>query len=113
MWLPFLGLLLGIIFGLVFSLTIPAQLAPYTAVAILAAFDSVIGAWRATLEGKYDNRIFLSGITTNMVLAGFLTFLGDRLGVNLYLAAVVVFGARLFNNLAIVRRYYLVPGSRG
>jgi len=33
--------------------------------------------------------------------------LGDRLGLELYLAAVVVFGVRLFQNLGIIRRYLL------
>ena len=47
---------------------------------------------------------FISGLLTNMLLAGLLTFLGDRLGVDLYVAAVVAFGVRLFNNLGIIRR---------
>jgi small basic protein len=38
----------------------------------------------------------------------FLTVLGDRLGVELYYAAIVAFGVRLFNNLAIIRRLLLV-----
>jgi len=36
-----------------------------------------------------------------------LTYLGDRLGVELHLAAIVAFGVRLFNNLAIIRRRFL------
>ena len=107
MWLPIIGLLLGIALGMVFSFSVPMEYTRYTAIAMLAAADSVIGAWRAGLDGKYNNRIFLSGLLVNMLLAAFLTFLGDRLGVDLYLAAVVVFGARLFNNLAIIRRHFI------
>ncbi len=107
MWLPIIGLLLGIALGMVFSFSVPAEYARYTAIAMLAAADSVVGAWRAGLEGKYNNRVFLSGLSVNMLLAAFLTFLGDRLGVDLYIAAVVVFGARLFNNLAIIRRHFI------
>ena len=76
--------------------------------AILAALDSVLGAARAELQGDYDNRIFLSGFFANILLAGGLTFLGDRLGVELYLAAIVAFGVRLFNNLAVIRRQLLL-----
>ncbi len=56
----------------------------------------------------------MTGLLSNMLLAGLLTFLGDRLGVDLYLAAIVAFGVRLFNNLAIIRRYLLSrrQGSR-
>jgi len=48
-----------------------------------------------------------SRYTAMAILAGSLTFLGDRLGVELYYAAVVAFGVRLFNNLAIIRRRIL------
>ena len=107
MWLPITGLLVGIVIGSIFSITIPAQYSRYTAIAILAASDSILGAARAQLEGQYDNRIFISGFCVNTLLAGLLTFVGDRLGVELYYAAIVAFGVRLFNNLAIIRRHFL------
>ncbi len=104
MWFPALGLLLGVLIGLTFSVSIPANYARYTAIAILAALDSILGAARAELEGEYDSQIFLSGLVTNMFLAGLLTYVGDRLGVQLNLAAVVGFGVRVFTNLARIRR---------
>jgi small basic protein len=106
-WLPFLGLLIGLVLGAAMTLTIPAEYSRYTAMAILAALDSVLGAIRSEMDGEFDNRIFLSGFFTNIVLAGGLTFLGDRLGVELYIAAIVAFGVRLFDNLAIIRRQLL------
>ena len=104
MWLPVLGLLIGIIVGLVFGVSVPATFARYAAVAILAALDAVMGALRAEVEGEFDNRIFVTGLVTNTLLAGLLTYLADRLGVELYIAAIVAFGVRLFNNLAVIRR---------
>ena len=103
-WLALLGLLIGVMLGLAFSVNVPAEYSRYTAMAILAALDSVFGAVRAELEGQFDNRIFLSGFFANIVLASALTLLGDRLGVELYIAAIVAFGVRTFNNLAIIRR---------
>ncbi len=107
MWLPIIGLLVGIIISYLFTITIPAQYSRYTAMAILAASDSILGAVRAHLEGQYDNKVFISGFGANALLAGFLAFVGDRLGVELYYAAIVAFGVRLFNNLAIIRRHFL------
>lgn len=108
MWLlPILGLLIGLGVGMAFSLSIPSQYSRYTAMAILAALDSLLGAFRAELSEDFDNRIFVTGFFSNIVLAGVLTFLGDRLGVELYIAAVVAFGVRMFNNLAIIRRQLL------
>ena len=113
MWLPLVGLLIGIVIGSLFSLQIPAQYSRYTAMAILAALDSVLGALRAELQGEYDNLIFVTGFFGNALLAGGLTFVGDRMGVELYLAAIVAFGVRLFNNLAIVRRAMLEAWRSG
>lgn len=112
MWLPALGLLIGIIIGVFFSIGIPPEYARYTAMAILAALDSILGAARAELEGQYDNDVFITGLATNALLAGLLTFLGDRLGVELFIAGIVAFGVRLFNNLAIIRRQLLVRAKR-
>jgi small basic protein len=106
-WLPILGLVIGLVLGIVLSLEVPADFSRYAAMAILAALDSVLGALRAELDGEYDDRIFLTGFFSNIVLAGVLTFLGDRLGVELYIAAIVAFGVRMFNNLAILRRQLL------
>ena len=112
MWLPLLGLLFGVLIGLAFSVSIPAAYAQYTAIAILAALDSILGAARAELEGNYDGKIFLSGLISNSLLAGLLTYTGDRLGVQLNLAAIVAFGIRLFTNLAVIRRILLFRWSQ-
>jgi small basic protein len=111
-WLPVLGLAVGLALGAVLALTIPTEYSRYTAMAILAALDSVLGAVRSEMDGEFDNRIFLSGFFANIVLAGGLTFLGDRLGVELYIAAIVAFGVRLFDNLAIIRRQLLARWAK-
>lgn len=107
MWLALLGIILGLFIGWLFSISIPATYSRYVAMAILAAADSVLGAIRADLAGEYDNRIFITGFFSNALLAALLTFVGDRLGVELYYAAIFAFGVRLFNNLARIRRHLL------
>jgi small basic protein len=102
--LPLVGLAVGIVVGVFAPVSIPHSLAKYTAVAILAALDTGLGGIRAGLENRFDLAAFISGFTFNSLLAAALTYLGDMLGIDLYLAAVVVFGVRLFDNLAIVRR---------
>lgn len=102
--LPLLGLVAGIGLGVVAPVSIPHSLAKYTAVAILAALDTGLGGIRAGLEDRFDLTAFVSGFTFNSLLAAALTYLGDMLGIDLYLAAVVVFGVRLFDNSAVVRR---------
>jgi small basic protein len=107
MWLPLLALVIGVLIGLQFSFTVPAEYARYTAVAILAALDSILGAIRAEINKAYDNRVFITGLLSNVSLAIGLTFLGERLNVDLSLAAVIAFGVRMFDNVAIIRRHFL------
>lgn len=97
----------GVGIGLLSPFTIPVGYARYTALALLAGLDSIFGAFKAYTAGTYESRVFLSGLVTNMALAGLLTFFGDKLGVDLSIAAVVAFGVRIFNNLASIRRHYL------
>jgi small basic protein len=105
--LPLAGLLVGVLLGLVLNVNVGFELSRYSAVAILAALDSVLGAVRAELEGVYDNRIFISGFVVNTVVAVLLTFIGDRLGLDLYLVALITFGLRIFQNVALIRRHFL------
>jgi small basic protein len=107
MWLPLIGLALGIGLGLVLGVNVSQDLARYSAVGILAGLDSVLGAVRAELDAHYDNRIFLSGFVTNALVAIALTFVGDRLGIDLYLVALFAFGLRIFQNVALIRRHFL------
>ncbi len=107
MWYLVLGLLFGIVLGFNMPWKVPAILARYLAVSLLAGFDTAFGGFRASLEGDFDTLIFASGFLGNTVLSAAFVYVGDILGIELYLAAVVAMGVRLFNNLGLIRRYYL------
>ena len=79
----------------------------YLAIAIVAALDSVFGGITSILNGKFNITVFVSGFFGNAILSILLTWLGIRLNVDIYLAAIVVFVGRMFTNLAIIRRYYI------
>ncbi len=107
MWLPVLGLILGLAIGYFSPFSVPVDYAKYLSVAILAALDSVLGGIRSFQEENFDSSVFLTGFFSNMLLASLLAYVGDRIGVDLYLAAVLAFGVRLFQNMAIIRRHLL------
>ena len=104
--IPLIALLIGAIVGLILRPEVPGLLQPYLPVAVVAALDAIFGAVRARLEGTFSERVFLISFLTNVVMAVFLVYLGDQLGVGTELstAVVVVFGFRIFANLAAVRR---------
>lgn len=101
------GLAVGALVGLNVPMVLPQVYAQYLGLGVLAALDSVFGGIRAALENHYDNDIFVTGFFSNILLAAGLAYIGTKLGVPLSTAAVVAFGVRLFQNLAIIRRHLL------
>ena len=89
--------ILGILLGLV-TPTIPYVYSRYMAVAIMAAVDSIIGAIAGMLQDKFDMKIFVSGFFVNSLIAIAFTMFGESLDVDIFLAAIVVFVSRIFNN---------------
>ena len=100
------GCLAGIGMGFLIP-TIPYTASNYLAIGIVAAMDTVIGGFASNLKGTFDIKVFVSGFFVNTVLAILLTFIGQRLNVDIYLAAIIVFVGRMLSNLGIIRRIYL------
>ena len=101
-----IGCLLGVIIG-INSPTISYTYSSYLAIAVIAALDSVFGGIASVINKKFDIKIFISGFFGNAILAILLTILGQKLNVDIYLAAIVVFVWRMFMNLGTIRRYYV------
>ena len=102
-----LGLLLGVIAGLFVQPTIPLWMQPYLPIAVVAALDAVFGGLRAWFEGIFNDRVFVVSFISNALIAALIVFLGDQLGVGgaLSTGVVVVFGIRIFANVAAIRRH--------
>ena len=106
----FIAILIGCIIGALLGMNapiIPYSLSGYLAISIVAALDSVFGGLASVVKGDFDLKIFVTGFFGNAILSILLTYLGERLNVDIYLAAIVVFVGRMFVNLAILRRYYV------
>lgn len=110
-WLPVLGLAVGFLSVYWIKVDVPNYFANYLSLATLAGLDSIFGGIRAGLEGKFHDDIFLSGFAVNAMLAAGLALVGDLINVNLFLAAVVVLGGRVFLNLSLIRRYWLTKAA--
>ena len=104
--IPAIGLLLGIVAGLLFDIEVPFALQPYLPIAVVAALDAVFGGLRAVMEGVFNDKVFVVSFIANVLIAAFIVFLGDQLGVGAQLstAVVVVLGIRIFTNVATIRR---------
>ena len=80
------GLALGVVVGFYIPFTYPANYSLYMSVAILATIDSIFGAVKSGLNGKYDNLIFATGFIGNALLA-------------------------IFDNLSVIRRHIVTKIS--
>jgi small basic protein len=107
--IPVIGLLLGLLLGVVLDVQVPPGLQPYLPIAVVAALDALLGALRATLQGVFDDRVFVVSFVSNVLLAMLIVFVGDLLGVGAQLttAVIVVLGIRIFTNAASIRRLLL------
>ncbi|HET8988033.1 MAG TPA: small basic family protein [Humibacillus sp.] len=105
--IPVLGLLAGLAIGLVTDPSVPVWLQPYLPIAVIAALDAVFGAVRAVLDGIFNDKVFVVSFLSNVIVAAFIVFLGDQLGVGAQLSTgvVVVLGVRIFSNVASIRRH--------
>ena len=111
----YIAIIVGCILGAIIGSNAPVisyTYSSYLSIAIIAAIDSVFGGISAVLKKQFDLKIFLTGFFGNAILAIVLTFLGNKLNVDIHLAAIVVFVGRMFTNLAIIRRYYVEKLSK-
>jgi small basic protein len=105
--IPLIGLIGGVLLGLLWGPDVPLVLQPYLPIAVIAALDAVFGAVRAVLDGIFNDKVFVVSFLANVVVAAFIVFLGDQLGVGSQLSTgvVVVLGVRIFSNVASIRRH--------
>ena len=111
----FIAILIGCILGAILGFNAPIisyTYSSYLAIAIIAALDSVFGGIASVIKKNFDLKIFISGFFGNAILAILLTILGQKLNVDIYLAAIVVFVWRMFMNLGTIRRYYVEKWSK-
>ena len=111
LWLPLVGVVAGFLIVYKLDVQVPLSMASYLSLATLAGLDSIFGGIRAGIEGKFHDDIFISGFLVNTLLATGLAYLGACIGVDLFLAAVVVLGGRVFLNLSLIRRYWLTKAA--
>ncbi len=104
---PLIGLLIGIVLGALMPLDFTGPYTKLFSVVLLVALDSVFGGLRASVNAHFNDTVLITGFLTNALFAAFLVFVGDKLGIDLYYVALLVFGFRIFKNLAGLRRHLL------
>jgi len=102
--IPIIGLLVGALLALLLHPSVPQSLSRYLAIVVIAAIDASLGGVRSSLERTFNDRIFVIAFASNALAGAGLVWIGDQVGVDLTTAVVVVFGIRIFQNIAAIRR---------
>jgi small basic protein len=105
---PIVALIIGAMIALIVQVRVPGVWGQYVAVACLAGLDTILGGVRSAYENNFQDDVFLSGFVANTLIALLIAWLGDWIGINLYLVVALVMGMRIFNNLSLLRRFMLV-----
>ena len=105
--IPILALIAGILIGWLMNAPVNGPLASYLALCSLAAMDTIFGGTRSCLENKFYSDVFVTGFVSNVLIAFSLAWIGDRIGLDLFLAIAVILGGRIFTNLSVIRRHLL------
>lgn len=102
--LALVGLLLGALIAYILQPSVPQEITRYVAMVVIAAIDASFGGVRSWLEQTFNDRIFLISFALNATVAAALVWVGDQLAADVSTAVVVVFGIRIFQNVAAIRR---------
>lgn len=105
--IPIFCLIVGILLGILMGRPITGEVGVYVAVACLAGLDTICGGVRSNLEGKFDGPIMVTGFFSNILIASGLSWLGTKIGAEIFLVCAFIFGQRIFTNLSVIRRILL------
>jgi small basic protein len=106
MWLPLLAVVIGFFAIYLFKVPLPGEYSQYVGMAVVAGFDSIVGAIHSSIEGKFNDRVFVSGFFINSAVAAGLLFVGNALNIQyVAIAIMVALFIRIFNNLGFIRRF--------
>ena len=101
--LIFLGIAIGIILGIISPIYITDEFSPYIAIVILVGVDTIFTGVRNDLNQRFKQDIFISDFIGNSILGVSLAFIGEKLGVPIHLAVLIVVVGRIFKNFSVLK----------
>ncbi len=92
---------MGLLFGLALSFSYSATFTIYVTLIILILLQSLL---RIIKNENMDFNIYKEGILiiSEILFACLLAFIGEELGISLYLAIVLSFGLKIFNDFNLI-----------
>lgn len=101
------GLVLGVVAGLNLNLIYSPEYSVYIALAVLAMLNTIFNMLSENLKGDLTpvkSGVFLA---SDLLFGLFLAYVGEQLGLPVYLAAVFAFGNNIYKKLKIMIDFLL------
>lgn len=101
------GLAIGILAGLKLNIGYNPAYAVYISLLTLAIINTIINM--ACDNFKKEMNILKSGLllSSDLIFALLLGFIGDKLGLPIYLAAVFAFGNNIYKNIRVITNFLI------
>lgn len=96
------GIILGIIAGLKLNVGYNPEYTVYISLSILAMINTIFNILCENLKSEIKIKKSTLLLAMDLIFALFLGFLGEQLGLPIYLAAVFAFGNNIYKNMRIL-----------
>lgn len=104
MWIPIIGLLIGLVIGGLLPVSIPLVNTQINTILVLVSTDALFNGFLAKLEGRFSTLLFSIEFLLNVLLAVGMVYFGIIMGVDIFLAVIIIFGVRIFHNLSKINQ---------
>ncbi len=104
--MPVVGLICGIVLANTLSFSITEDLSVFIAVGLIITLDLLVEGTSQFLSGKFSLRSMMLTYFFNLLFAYFLLTIGHLMRIDLYIALFIVFGIKLFSNLAYISQKF-------
>ncbi len=96
------GLILGIVAGLNINIIYNPDYLVYISLSILAILNTIFNILHENKTGELTSLKSIALLLTDLIFALFLGYVGEQLGLPIYLAAVFAFGNNIYKKLRIL-----------
>lgn len=96
------GLILGIVAGLNINIIYNPDYLVYISLSILAILNTIFNMLHENKTGELTSLKSIALLLTDLIFALFLGYVGEQLGLPIYLAAVFAFGNNIYKKLRIL-----------
>lgn len=104
MWIPIIGLLIGLVIGGLLPISIPLVNTQINTILVIISTDALFNGFLAKLEGRFSTLLFSIEFLINVLLGIGMVYFGMIMGVDIFLALIIIFGVRIFHNLSKINQ---------